>query len=106
MIKPLTYLTIVEHTRSGEYLHIDKDKVNTLKELCKFAGIELPPYKVIKYQVVMQGLSGNNGQQYLVKKNGKLFASGISHRISLLDTYLYKDEIPEEYLKFARPVIF
>lgn len=106
MREPINYITIVEHLDSGRILNVDKEDVGILKELCKFANIRVPEYKVVKYQVILPGLVGNNGLQYLARKNGKLFASGLSSRVSLKDTYLRWDEIPHFYRKFARPVKF
>ena len=106
MKEPINYITIVEHLESGRILLVDKEDVNIIKELCKFANIKVPEYKIIKYQVILPGLCGNNGIQYLVRKNGKLFASGISYIITLKDTYLKWDDIPHAYRMFARPVKF
>lgn len=106
MREPINYITIVEHLESGRILNVDKEDIGILKELCKFANIRVPEYKIVKYRVILPGLAGNNGVQYLAKKNGKLFASGLSSRVSLKDTYLRWDEIPHFYRQFARPVKF
>ena len=106
MREPLNYITIVEHLESGKILHVQKEDIRTLKTLCAFANIDVPFHRIAKYQVALPGLSGLNGNQYLVKKNGKLFASGLSSRISLKDTYLTWEEIPQEYRRFATLVQF
>ena len=106
MREPINYITIVEHLESGRILNVEKEDIGILKELCKFANIRVREYKVVKYQVILPGLAGMNGIQYLVRKNGKVFASGLSYRITLKDTYLRWDEIPQFYRQFARPVKF
>ena len=106
MIEDLNYITIMEHIKSGKYLVIRKDQVKTLELLCKFANIKMPEYKIVKYQVVFPRLSGLNGNQYLVRKNGNLFAAGLTYRIHVRDTYFDLEDIPKEYRRFARPVKF
>lgn len=106
MTDELSYTNIMEHVRSGRHLIITKDQVKTLRILCEFARIKVPPYRIIKYQVVFPKLFGPSGNQYLVHKNGKLFASGLTYRIYLKDTYFDMEDIPKEYRKFAKPVQF
>lgn len=96
----------MEHIKSGKYLVIRKDQVKTLELLCKFANIKMPEYKIVKYQVVFPRLSGLNGNQYLVRKNGNLFAAGLTYRIHVRDTYFDLEDIPKEYRRFAKPVKF
>lgn len=105
-VNGLSYTTIMDHIISGRYLVIRKDQVKTLELLCKFANIKIPEYKIVKYQVVFPKLSGINGNQYLVRKNGNLFAAGLTYRIHVKDTYFDLEDIPKEYRRFARPVKF
>lgn len=105
-VNGLSYTTIMDHIISGRYLVIRKDQVKTLELLCKFANIKIPEYKIVKYQVVFPKLSGINGNQYLVRKNGNLFAAGLTYRIHVRDTYFDLEDIPKEYRRFARPVKF
>lgn len=103
-VNGLSYTTIMDHIISGRYLVIRKDQVKTLELLCKFANIKIPEYKIVKYQVVFPKLSGINGNQYLVRKNGNLFAAGLTYRIHVKDTYFDLEDIPKEYRRFAKPV--
>lgn len=105
-VNGLSYTTIMDHIISGRYLVIRKDQVKTLELLCKFANIKIPEYKIVKYQVVFPKLSGINGNQYLVRKNGNLFAAGLTYRIHVKDTYFDLEDIPKEYRRFAKPVKF
>lgn len=105
-VNGLSYTTIMDHIISGRYLVIRKDQIKTLELLCKFANIKIPEYKIVKYQVVFPKLSGINGNQYLVRKNGNLFAAGLTYRIHVKDTYFDLEDIPKEYRRFARPVKF
>lgn len=105
-MEELNYITIMEHLNSGKYLIIKKEQVKTLEVLCKFAGIRVPEYKIVKYQVLFPKLSGINGNQYLVRKNGNLFAAGLTYRIHIRDTYFDLEDIPKEYRRFAKPVKF
>lgn len=105
-VNGLSYTTIMDHIISGRYLVIRKDQVKTLELLCKFANIKMPEYKIVKYQVLFPKLSGINGNQYLVRKNGNLFAAGLTYRIHVKDTYFDLEDIPKEYRRFARQVKF
>lgn len=105
-VNGLSYTTIMDHIISGRYLVIRKDQVKTLELLCKFANIKMPEYKIVKYQVVFPKLSGINRNQYLVRKNGNLFAAGLTYRIHVKDTYFDLEDIPKEYRRFAKPVKF
>lgn len=105
-VNGLSYTTIMDHIISGRYLVIRKDQVKTLELLCKFANIKIPEYKIVKYQVVFPKLSGINGNQYLVRKNGNLFAAGLTYRIHVRDTYFDLEDIPKEYRRFAKQVNF
>lgn len=105
-VNGLSYTTIMDHIISGRYLVIRKDQVKTLELLCKFANIKMPEYKIVKYQVLFPKLSGINGNQYLVCKNGNLFAAGLTYRIHVKDTYFDLEDIPKEYRRFAKPVKF